>query len=181
MKIYTKTGDKGQTSLIGGERVAKNHIRLQAYGTVDELNSFLGLLRAKVKDPDIKQIILEIQNNLFTIGANLATNNITNEVQKFAVLEPSEVEKLENLIDKYDKILPKLTNFIIYGENELSATCHVCRAIARRAEREILAVYQEFSSDEIVGVYVNRLSDFLFILARFFDFENKNDNFFWEK
>ncbi len=181
MKVYTKTGDKGKTSLIGGERVMKNHVRLNAYGTIDELNSFLGLLRSKTINEKLHQQILHIQNNLFTIGAHLASNQNTSDLPKYAILSNIEIENLEKSIDLLEEKLPKLTNFIIYGENETSAICHVCRAIARRAEREILTASQEVSIGENILIYINRLSDFLFILGRSFSENAKKNNFFWQK
>jgi len=181
MKIYTKTGDKGKTSLIGGERVCKNCDRLNAYGTVDELNSFLGLLRAKSDDEEIKGLILSIQNTLFAVGAHLATNKTQTELGEYAKIKEEKIAFLESKIDSIQNVLPPLTNFIIYGEDELSAICHCCRAIARRAEREIITVSQTDSIDEEVIRYMNRLSDFLFVLARFYAKKSEGEEFFWEK
>ena len=147
MKIYTKTGDTGKTSLIGGQREMKNHPRLNAYGTVDELNSFLGLLRAKTDEEKINKLIFEIQNTLFSVGANLATDTTTTKLMDFAKINDEKISEIEKTIDKIQEKLPEIKNFIIYGEDELSALCHVCRAIARRAEREIITVNQEFSID----------------------------------
>lgn len=181
MKIYTKTGDSGKTSLIGGQRVCKNCDRLNAYGTVDELNSFLGLLRAKVENADIKAVILDIQNTLFAVGAHLATDKKQTEVGEFAKIKKEKIAFLEGRIDLIQNNLPPLTNFIIYGEDELSAICHCCRAIARRAEREIITVNQDNDVDEEVIIYMNRLSDFLFVLARFLTKSTNGEEIFWEK
>lgn len=181
MKIYTKTGDNGKTSLIGGQRVCKNCDRLNAYGTVDELNSFLGLLRAKVENADIKAVILDIQNTLFAVGAHLATDKKQTEVGEYAKIKKEKIAFLEERIDLIQNNLPPLTNFIIYGEDELSAICHCCRAIARRAEREIITVNQDNDIDEEVIVYMNRLSDFLFVLARFLTKNTNGEENFWEK
>lgn len=181
MKIYTKTGDKGKTSLIGGQRVCKNCDRLNAYGTVDELNSFLGLLRAKTKDAEIKAVILDIQNTLFAVGAHLATDKKQTEVGEYAKIKNEKIEFLESKIDYFQNNLPQLTNFIIYGEDELSALCHCCRAIARRAEREIITVNQSDDIDDEVVIYMNRLSDFLFVLARLYAKNASGEEFFWEK
>lgn len=181
MKIYTKGGDKGKTSLIGGQRVYKDCDRLNAYGTVDELNSFLGLLRAKTEDEGYKAIILEIQNTLFAVGAHLATDKKQTELGEYAKIKEEKIAFLEDEIDKIQDNLPALTNFIIYGEDELSALCHCCRAIARRAEREIITVNQTDSIDEEVIRYMNRLSDFLFVLARLYAKNKKGAEKYWEK
>ncbi|MDD3405515.1 MAG: cob(I)yrinic acid a,c-diamide adenosyltransferase [Sphingobacteriia bacterium] len=180
MKIYTKSGDKGQTSLIGGTRVCKNDARIKAYGTVDELNSFLGLLRSKLEHNN-KQLILEIQNTLFVVGANLATDISKTPIGDFAKISDEKIRFLEENIDKIDAQLPQIDNFIIYGEDELSALCHICRAIARRAEIEILSVDNEIIIDKNVLAYMNRLSDFLFVFARFLGKKRGNTDFFWQK
>ena len=181
MKIYTKTGDKGTTSLIGGKRVLKNSDKLNAYGTIDELNSFLGLLRAKTTDENIKNEILEIQNTLFNVGAHLALDENVEKIPEFAQINDEKIKKIEDLIDFFQENLPKITNFIIYGENELSAICHVCRAICRRAEREIITVNQQYNIDSNVITYVNRLSDFLFVLARVYTKNEEKSDFLWKK
>lgn len=181
MKIYTKTGDTGKTSLIGGQREMKNHPRLNAYGTVDELNSFLGLLRAKTDEEKINKLIFEIQNTLFSVGANLATDTTTTKLMDFAKINDEKISEIEKTIDKIQEKLPEIKNFIIYGEDELSALCHVCRAIVRRAEREIITVNQEFSIDNNILTYMNRLSDLLFVLARYYSIKNKKEDFLWVK
>ena len=181
MKIYTKTGDKGTTSLIGGKRVLKNSDKLNAYGTIDELNSFLGLLRAKTLDENIKTEILDIQNTLFNIGAHLALDENVKKIPEFAQINDEKIKKIEDLIDFFQENLPKITNFIIYGENELSAICHVCRAICRRAEREIITVNQQYNIDTNVTTYINRLSDFLFVLARIYTKNEEKSDFLWKK
>lgn len=181
MKIYTKTGDAGKTSLIGGQREMKNHPRLNAYGTIDELNSFLGLLRSKTEDEEIKNLIFDIQNTLFSVGANLATDTKTTKLMDFAKISEKKISEIEETIDKIQEKLPEIKNFIIYGEDELSALCHVCRAIARRAEREIITVNQEVTIDSNILTYVNRLSDLLFVLARYYTHKNKKEDFLWVK
>lgn len=181
MKIYTKTGDRGMTSLVGGKRVYKNSSRLNAYGTVDELNSFLGLLRAKTTEPDKKQLLLDIQNTLFTVGANLATENDGENSSLQFEIDGGQIEKLEKNIDDIQETLPELTNFIVYGSNELSAICHVCRAVARRAEREIITVNQQYNVDNNLLIYINRLSDLLFVLARHYTKNASDDDFLWKK
>ena len=181
MKIYTKTGDKGTTSLIGGKRVLKNSDKLNAYGTIDELNSFLGLLRAKTNDENIKTEILDIQNTLFNVGAYLALDENVEKIPEFAQISDEKIKKLEDLIDFFQENLPKITNFIIYGENELSAICHVCRAVCRRAEREIITVNQQYNIDTNVTTYINRLSDLLFVLARIYTKNEEKSDFLWKK
>ena len=181
MKIYTKTGDKGTTSLIGGKRVLKNSDKLNAYGSIDELNSFLGLLRAKTTDENIKNEILDIQNTLFNVGAHLALDENVEKIPEFAQINDEKIKKIEDLIDFFQENLPKITNFIIYGENELSAICHVCRAICRRAEREIITVNQQYNIDNNIVIYVNRLSDFLFVLARVYTKNEEKSDFLWKK
>lgn len=181
MKIYTKTGDTGKTFLIGGQRELKNHPRLNAYGTIDELNSFLGLLRSKTKDKNINRLIFDIQNTLFSVGANLATDTQTTKLMDFAKISDQKISEIEEIIDKIQEKLPEIKNFIIYGEDELSALCHVCRAIARRSEREIITVNQEVKIDDNILTYINRLSDLLFVLARYYCMQNQKTDFLWVK
>jgi cob(I)alamin adenosyltransferase len=167
-KIYTKTGDKGDTGLFGGGRVAKYSIRIEAYGTVDELNSFIGLACTEIKDEGIKSLLKKIQNELFTVGSNLASvadnkskNNIIPEVTG------DFIKGAENEIDNYEKKLEPLKNFILPGGSKGSALLHVCRTICRRAERKVV----ELKSKEIVNdnilIFLNRLSDLFFVLARY--------------
>lgn len=171
MKIYTKTGDEGMTSLVGGERVSKTHIRVESYGTIDELNSQIGLLSAyaeeflPAEDPDV--LLLEmIQNHLFVIGSYLATNTEKRELREKAILTPSAVEKLEQAIDRIQETLPPFRAFLLPGGGIAASQAHVCRTVCRRAERIIQALNQEVEVEELVRQYVNRLSDYLFILAR---------------
>ena len=180
MKIYTKTGDKGTTSLVGGQRVSKTDIRLQAYGTVDELNAFLGLLKTKLSGEE-RDLIHTIQNTLMRVSANLATDTTTTKLDDSAKISLENITFLEENIDKMNDKLPKLNNFIIYGEEEKSALCHVCRAIARRAERTIIEASNQLFINENTIIYMNRLSDFLFVLARFLTKKNNSNEFFWEK
>ena len=180
MKIYTKTGDRGTTSLIGGKRVSKANLRVCAYGSVDELNSILGVLRSKLTDESEKEILFEIQNSLFTVGVLLATPEGTDFPKGFDFKE-SWLEFLEKNIDEMQKNLPEIKNFIIYGENELSALCHFCRAVARKTEREIVFLHENEKINENLIVYINRLSDFLFTFARYLSAKEKNIDFFWKK
>lgn len=179
-KIYTKTGDKGTTSLIGGQRVPKTDIRLQAYGTVDELNAFLGLLKSKLSGSE-HEMIHTIQNTLMRIAANLATDQTTTKLPDSAQILSESITFLEENIDKMNEQLPKLTNFIISGDEETSALAHVCRTITRRAERIILEAKNQVVIEDNIIIYMNRLSDFLFVLARFLTKKNNSNDFFWEK
>lgn len=174
MKIYTKTGDKGETGLFGGERVSKHSTRLDAYGTVDELNSFLGLAILEVDNQEIKSIIKEIQQKLFVVGSDLATPQ-TEKNQKLKITRtPDEyIDETEKLIDKFESQLDELKNFILPGGSKGSALLHICRTIARRAEREIVALKNTEEIGNNIVIFLNRLSDLFFVLSRF---ENKYSN-----
>ncbi len=165
MKIYTKTGDKGSTSLIGGTRVPKHHLRIESYGTVDELNSYIGLIR----DQDIagkhKDILKEIQDRLFTIGASLAADPEKSKM-KIPDLHTADIELLEQEIDRMDAELPPLRHFILPGGSNAVSFCHIARCVCRRAERLAVNLSEDSFVDEKVVIYLNRLSDYLFTLAR---------------
>lgn len=169
-KIYTKTGDAGETGLYGGERVPKDHVRIDAYGTVDELNSQIGLLRAHLKaatlaTATLDEIILErIQSALFTCGSQLATP--ANKELSLKPVTPTAVEELEKAIDRLDEELPQLTSFILPAGTLAAAQCHVCRTVARRAERCVVALNHLETVDPVLIHYLNRLSDYFFTLAR---------------
>lgn len=160
MKIYTKTGDKGTTSLYDGVRIEKDHIRVESYGTVDELNSFLGLSKHYVDDKEIVETITYIQNKLFTVAANLATEDKSK--LKYKIVE-EDIKDLEAIVDKY---MDKFTGFIVPGTNKASAHLHVARTICRRAERRIISSTEVVEVDPIIIKYVNRLSDVIYALAR---------------
>ena len=164
MKIYTRTGDSGQTSLVGGKRVSKTHPRLEAYGTVDELSSHLGLLSSQLTDHHHRQTILTIQQTLFSLSAILATEPESKWQPE--PLSPSNTEKLEAEIDHLQQQLPALHSFIIPGGSQAACQAHVCRTVCRRAERCILALTEEIEVSADGLRYVNRLSDYLFVLAR---------------
>lgn len=165
MKIYTKTGDKGSTSLIGGTRVPKHHLRIESYGTVDELNSYIGLIR----DQDIagkhKNLLKEIQDRLFTIGASLAADPEKSKM-KIPDLHTADIELLEQDIDQMDAELPALRHFILPGGSNAVSFCHIARCVCRRAERLVVNLSEDSFVDEKVVIYLNRLSDYLFTLAR---------------
>jgi cob(I)alamin adenosyltransferase len=141
MKIYTKTGDKGETGLFGGERVSKNSLRINAYGTIDELNSFIGLTITEIQDKEIKKNLKDIQNKLFTLGTDLATpDNEKNKKLKITRTPPEYSKEIEQLIDRYESELEPLRNFILPGGSKGAALLHICRTICRRAEREVVAL-----------------------------------------
>ena len=180
MKIYTKTGDAGTTSLIGGKRVPKYHIRLDAYGTVDELNSYIGLIREQIEDTDTKKILLKIQNNLFTVGSFLAMDN-EKDYERFKIkkLQQSEIDILEQEIDRMDAELPALQNFILPGGNTVASFCHIARSVCRRAERKANLLSAESTVDKILLKYLNRLSDYLFVLSRILIKKLKGNEIYW--
>lgn len=165
MKIYTKTGDKGYTSLIGGTRVPKHHLRIESYGTVDELNSYIGLIRDQDIDAHDKQILKEIQDRLFTIGSSLASDP---ERSKMIIpdLHEADIELLEKEMDAMNEKLPELRHFILPGGNNAISFCHIARCVCRRAERLTVNLSAESTVEEKVNIYLNRLSDYLFVLAR---------------
>ncbi|MBI5538826.1 MAG: cob(I)yrinic acid a,c-diamide adenosyltransferase [Bacteroidia bacterium] len=166
MKIYTKTGDKGTTSLIGGKRVQKFHERIEAYGTVDELISHVGLLRDQISDNNIKENLLFIQDRLMTCATILATDCDGCNL-KLPILIEADIEKLESEIDEMEKQLEPLHSFILPGGHPLVSQAHICRTVCRRAERHTLALSQNHKVDELVIKFLNRLSDYLFVFARY--------------
>jgi cob(I)alamin adenosyltransferase len=172
MKVYTKTGDTGTTSLFGGTRVAKHHIRIESYGTVDELNSHIGLIRDQKMNVLYKNVLIEIQDRLFTVGAILATppeketlKNGQPRLQKLGIIE-SDVELLEKEIDTMEDSLPQMTHFVLPGGHTTVSYCHIARCVCRRAERLAVHLHEIDPTDEMVIKYLNRLSDYLFVLAR---------------
>lgn len=168
LKIYTKTGDAGKTSLIGGTKVSKSHIRIESYGTVDELNSHLGLLSDHLTDEHTKVILKEIQDRLFTIGSSLACDPEKEPLMKIPDLKESDVTLLENEIDKMNEALPAMKSFILPGGHIAISQAHICRCVCRRAERICtgLLEHNDFV-DPLVIKYMNRLSDYLFVVARY--------------
>jgi cob(I)alamin adenosyltransferase len=179
-KIYTKTGDKGGTSLIGGVRVPKNHIRIESYGTVDELNSYIGMVNDMAQNEQINEWLREIQDRLFTVGAVLATNPDKEVKMKLPDLHDADVVWLEERIDKMNEVLPEMRSFILPGGNLASSTCHVARCVCRRAERICVGMqeHNEFIPPLIIQ-YLNRLSDFLFVLARYIGYINNAPEVPW--
>ncbi len=169
-KIYTKSGDLGKTSLLGGSRVDKFHPRVEAYGTLDELVSFLGYLRDHLEETEYIKNITRIQNNLLRIASMVAVIDKKWE-NKLAKVNEKEVEFIEQWIDQLESSLPPLTSFVIPGGHKVVSLCHIVRTICRRAERNILIVNQSENLDPIIIKYVNRLSDLFFVLARRFSFD----------
>ena len=167
-KIYTKTGDAGKTSLIGGTKVLKSHIRIQAYGTVDELNAFTGLFRDQLSDAHSRELLLEIQDRLFTIGSSLACDPEKEIAMKIPDLKESDILLLENEIDQMNTKLPEMKSFILPGGHVSVSTAHICRTICRRAERLIVELDEKEHLDQpLIIKYLNRLSDYFFVLARY--------------
>ncbi len=163
-KVYTKTGDKGTTALFGGRRLPKFHLRIDSYGTVDELNSHLGLLCDQIDSTAEKEFIKNIQDRLFTVGSNLASDPDKDMI--VPDLRESDIEALEKAMDKMDESLPALKNFIIPGGHPVVSQCHVARCVCRRAERLVASLKANEPVPDIVVIYLNRLSDYLFVLGR---------------
>lgn len=165
MKIYTKTGDKGLTSLIGGTRVPKHHLRIESYGTVDELNSYIGLIRDQDIAAKHKEVLKEVQDRLFTIGASLAADPEKSKM-KIPDLHTADIGLLEQEIDRMDTELPLLRHFILPGGSNAVSFCHIARCVCRRAERLSVNLSEDSFVEEKVIIYLNRLSDYLFTLSR---------------
>jgi cob(I)alamin adenosyltransferase len=178
MKIYTKTGDKGTTSLIGGSRVPKAHLRIETYGTVDELNAWLGMIQADTQDAKILKWIQSIQNNLFSIGSLLAADPDAKDL-KLPGIHEADIQELELAMDAMDLVLKPLKNFVLPGGHPTNAKAHVARCVCRRAERLAVALDQISPVDPLILKYLNRLSDFLFVLARFFSHLDNADEVIW--
>jgi cob(I)alamin adenosyltransferase len=185
MKVYTKTGDTGTTALFGGTRVSKHHIRIESYGTVDELNSHIGLIRDQEMNAHYKEVLIEVQDRLFTVGAILATppeketlKSGEKRLKNLGIIE-SDIEFLENEIDKMEESLPPMTHFVLPGGHTTVSYCHIARCVCRRAERLSVHLNDIEPTDELVIKYLNRLSDYLFVLARKLSFDLKADEVQW--
>jgi len=177
-KIYTKTGDQGETSLFGGKRLPKSHLRIDAYGTVDELNCYLGLLRDSVQEDRLRDLLKDIQDRLFTIGSNLASDPDKDMV--VPDVKSRDIELLEQEIDRMNEALPELKNFILPGGHPTVSTCHISRCVCRRAERLVVALEQASRVDNILIQYLNRLSDYLFVLARYLGHQLEVEEVVWK-
>ena len=185
MKVYTKTGDTGTTALFGGTRVPKHHIRIESYGTVDELDSHIGLIRDQEINPLYKNVLIEVQDRLFTVGAILATppekevlKNGQKRLQNLGILE-TDIEFLENEIDTMENSLPPMTHFVLPGGHTTVSYCHIARCVCRRAERLAVHLNDIEPTDERVIKYLNRLSDYLFVLARKLSHDLNADEVQW--
>jgi cob(I)alamin adenosyltransferase len=165
MKIYTKKGDGGTTGLIGGTRLPKYHVRIESYGTVDELNSYIGLIRDLIGDATIVPVLLEIQDRLFTIGSHLAADPEKSNM-KLPELHEKDVEYLENSIDAMEESLPPMKFFVLPGGHPTVSQCHIARCVCRRAERTIAHLAENEPVEALISSYMNRLSDYLFVLSR---------------
>lgn len=182
MKVYTKTGDKGTTSLVGGQRVSKCCQRLESYGTIDELNSEIGLLITYCRDTADANFLTHVQEVLFVVGGYLATDNSQRDIRPGNIVEDEMVTQVENEIDRLDSLLPPIKLFILPGGTRGASIAHVCRTVCRRAERRILALAECGAEvDENVTAYVNRLSDYLFVLARKLNFDENHPEIIWRR
>lgn len=185
MKIYTKTGDDGTTGLYGGTRVPKYNLRIEAYGTIDELNSHIGLIRSQINDNSVDQDLIKIQNDLFTLGAMLATPK-EKEVLKsgkerlnIPKINTSDIQFLEKAIDTMNETIPPMKHFVLPGGSILVSNCHIARCICRRAERICVGLNSQELIDSVILSYVNRLSDYLFVLARKLTYDNNIEETPW--
>ena len=179
MKVYTKTGDSGTTSLFGGKRVSKSDLRIETYGTVDELNAHIGLLRDQSVNTGRKEVLIEIQDRLFTIGSILATEPGNTKV-KIPALAETDVQFLEKEIDSMEAVLPPMKSFVLPGGHSSVSFCHIARTVCRRSERLVIALSQLEPVDVLVIKYLNRLSDYLFVLSRCMAHELKVDETPWK-
>ena len=182
-KIYTRTGDQGQTGLFGGARVSKQHWRIEAYGTLDELNAHLGLLRdelgAQPNLAEAKQMLFQIQHRLFHVGAILATDPAKPQLLQVDIF-PADVEVLEQAIDQMEAALPPLKNFVLPGGHKAVSQAHVARCVCRRAERLVVAAHEAEAQPEIILHYLNRLSDYLFVLSRYIGLQFGAEEQLWK-
>ncbi len=181
MKIYTKTGDDGTTGLFGGERVSKDNSRIEAYGTIDELNSFIGLAITEIKSEEVIKVLQKIQNELFTVGSDLSTPDVEkNNKLKMPRVSKEFITDAENAIDFFENKLEPLKNFILPGGTKGSALLHVCRSISRRAERRIITLKTQVKLSDNITIFINRLSDLFFVLARYENSYCGVDDVKWE-
>ncbi|NMH86371.1 cob(I)yrinic acid a,c-diamide adenosyltransferase [Flavivirga algicola] len=185
MKIYTKTGDKGTTALFGGTRVPKHHIRIESYGTIDELNSHLGLIRDQEIDQQYKDLIIHIQDRLFTVGAILATDPekaiLKNGKERLNIpkISNEDIERLEKEMDVMNAKLPPMTHFVLPGGHQTVSFCHIARCVCRRAERLATALNDIEEIEPSALMYLNRLSDYLFVLARKLSYDLQANEIKW--
>jgi cob(I)alamin adenosyltransferase len=179
MKIYTKKGDKGETSLLGGTRVKKSHIRIESYGTVDELNSWIGLIRDQNIDAQTKKFLIHVQDRLFTIGSHLASDPDKSKA-KIPDIKEEDVTALEKEMDKMNESLPEMRSFVLPGGHTAVSYCHIARCVCRRAERCAVSLAGEEKVEDIIIKYLNRLSDYLFVLSRKLSNDLKAEEIPWK-
>ncbi len=180
VKVYTRTGDQGETSLVGGVRIKKSNIRLEAYGTVDELSAHLGMLVAMMKEGDEREFVIRIQNNLFNVCTHLATDQSQTPLYPSAHLAEGEIASLEQRIDNLMKQLPERQGFVLSGGVPAACQAHICRTVCRRAERRIAALAEEAQIAPEMQQFVNRLSDYLFVLAKIINFNEGKSEIVWQ-
>lgn len=178
MKIYTRKGDQGETALLSGNRVSKHHLRIESYGTIDELNAFIGLIRDVADDHSAHDHLLSIQHHLFAIGSLLASEGQSK--LPLPEIKPAHIQTLEDEMDRMDQELPPLKNFILPGGDAAASYCHVARTITRRAERKTVALARSVHVEPIVISYLNRLSDYFFVLARFYTHQHGGKETLWK-
>ena len=179
-KVYTRTGDKGTTSLVGGVKISKSDVRIEAYGTVDELSAHLGLLAALLPEGDDRQNVIRVQNNLFNVCTHLATDQSQTPLYPSAHLPDGETAFLESEIDRMMKLLPERQGFVLPGGTQVAAQAHVARTVCRRAERRIAALVEVAKVGVEMQQYVNRLSDYLFVLAKIINFNSGQAEIIWQ-
>ena len=179
-KVYTRTGDQGETSLVGGVRIKKSHIRLEAYGTVDELSAHLGMLVAMMKNGEEREFVIRVQNNLFNVCTHLATDQSQTPLYPSAHLADGEIAALEQRIDNLMKQLPERQGFVLPGGVPAACQAHICRTVCRRAERRIAALAEEAQIAPEMQQFVNRLSVYLFVLAKIINFNEGKSEIVWQ-
>lgn len=179
-KVYTRTGDQGETSLVGGVRIKKSHIRLEAYGTVDELSAHLGMLVSMIKIDEERDFIIRVQNNLFNVCTHLATDQSQTPLYPSAHLADGEITLVEQRIDSLMQKLPERQGFILPGGAPAACQAHICRTVCRRAERRIAALSEEAQTAPEMQQYINRLSDYLFVLAKIINFNEGKSEIIWQ-
>lgn len=180
MKIYTGFGDQGKTALFGGETVSKNHLRVEMYGTLDELNSLIGLLRNKNNDASVDNVLKNVQNELFTYGSEIATPDVAKRENFTDQISDKHINALENAIDRFSEELPSLKKFILPGGSEAASYAHQARTVCRRAERMLISLADQIEIRGQLIIYLNRLSDLFFVIARFENFLNNVEDVVWE-
>ena len=178
--LYTGGGDSGTTSLVGGHRVPKTHQRLEVYGTIDELNSFIGLLITEMENTSVRDLLITVQHQLFTVGVYLATDPVRSKMIPEIRITPSMIQQLEQGIDLLDSEVPAMKGFVLPGGNRTAALAHVCRTVCRRAERWIYRLKEDVLIDGSVLVFINRLSDLLFVIARHECVRKNINEIFWD-